>query len=364
MKLKEKTYSYEYYFDCKKKEVLNLVKLSIDFMNNKESMNTKDLYKLICHFYDMEIEIYDYLEYVNRKYERKFYKIIEIPIDKVTIDSGSEGHGRDFSWWTQNYQRMIKAFSNKFTPLKEEYTIEEVKELIKEGEIYPVYPFGRKTKKKANNIKDDIKYLLSYQSKDLSCDDEYFDYIVYSLLEKIKIKNLLEKIRVFITTLKLNSVLDPDKYYNEIETYEEEADMLISVFNNVNNGKGIQNTALEIVLEYLRNLPNVENLYEEISIDQIINVFSVLDYEKDKQLCDEIQNLVISLGEDELCYMMAANIDWVDKKKMGEIVIKSGNPDMNYYFMTDVDGADIEKHKEVILNSEFTDDYILERIKK
>ena len=69
------------------------------------------------------------------------------------------------------------------------------------------------------------------------------------------------------------------------------------------------------------------------------------------------------MDDQELCYEMAVNIDWVNKEKMVEIVIASGDPDLNYYYASSVEGADIKRHKEVILNSKHSDDYILERAK-
>lgn len=357
MEIKE---NRKYNIDSKKNDVLDLVKLSIQFINNRDTISAKDLYKLICYFYDVKIEIYDYMGYANRKNNTRYCNIVDIPTNVVTIDWGSEGHGRDFSWWTQNYQRMIKAFSVDFFPSKDEYTIEEIKELVDTGDIFVLYPFGRKTKKKFVNVKDDIDYLVSYQSKELSCDDEYFDYMVFSMLKEIKIENLLNQIRRFIISLKLDSEIDLDYCYDGIEVYKEEADMLIRVFNEKNDNK-IQSTSLDIVTDYLRRFNKEDDWYEEVTLEQIMNVFDKID---DVKLQKEIESLVISLKEAELCYEMASNFDWVDKKIMGEIVIKDGNPEINYYFATNVEGADIESHREVILNSEFTDDYILERIKK
>ena len=356
MKIKE---NKKYNIDSKKSDVLQLVKLSVEFMNNFETMSVKDLYKLICYFYDVKLEIFDYMGYANKKNNTRYCNIIDIPTNKVTVDSGSEGHGRDFSWWMQNYQRMVKAFSVDFFPSKEEYTIEEIKDLVANGDIFVLYPFGRKTKKKFINVKDDIDYLLSYQSKELSLDDEYFDFMVFLMLKEIKVENLLDQIRKFIINLKLNSELDLDNYYEDIEIYSDEADMLISVFNEKNDNK-IQITSLEIVFDYLRRFNKEVDWYEEVTLEQIINVFGNID---DVAIQREIESFVISLGEPELCYEMACNFDWVNKKEMEEIVLKDGNPEINYYYASNVDGADINRHKAVILESKFTDDYFLEMVK-
>ena len=357
MKIKNKI---KYGIDSKKKDILELVRLSIEFMNDRESMNMEDLYKLIRYFYDVEIEIYDYMEYANRKNNTKYCNIIDIPTNVVTIDWGSEGHGRDFSWWAQNYQRMIKAFSVDFLPSKDEYTVEEINELVNNGKIFVLYPFGRQTKKEFKNVEDNIKYLLRYRDKELSNDDEYFEYMVSSMVEQIKVENILEQIRRFIICLKLDSEIDLDSCYEEIEIYKDEADMLISVFNNTNDKK-IPVTSLEIVIDYLNRFNKEVDWYDEVNLDQIMNVFSKID---DVLVQSKIEKLVINLREAELCYEMASNFDWVNKDVMAEIVLEDGNPEINYYYASNVEGADIEKHRQVILESDCCDDFILERIKK
>ncbi len=364
MKIINKRQNYEYDTDYNNKDILIISKLIIEFLKNKENTNKKDIFDLLCYFYDIKIDNTDYLEYVNSIREVEYTSTVEIPTNKVVIESGSEGHGRDFSWWTQNYQICIKAFSSDFVVTKDEYTIEEVLEFCKSGEIYPIHPFGRKTKKKYNNISDNIDYLTKYVGKKLESNDIYFDFMVDKALTNIGVKTLIEEIRLFIIKLKLNSVIDEDRYYGEkIETFDELSSDLINIYNENVKGSKIEKTPLEIVLKYLRELPKGDSWYEEVTLEQIMNVFSEIDEEEERELCSSIEELVISLGEAELCYEMASNFDWVDKKVMAEIVINDGNPDINYYFASEVEGADIQRHKEVILNSKYTDDYILERAK-
>ena len=88
------------------------------------------------------------------------------------------------------------------------------------------------------------------------------------------------------------------------------------------------------------------------------------DYEENKELCDEIEQIAINFRYAEFCYELAANFDWVNKKLMEEIVLEDGNPEINYFYAINVDGADIERHKKVILDNEYSDDDILERVKK
>jgi len=112
-------------------------------------------------------------------------------------------------------------------------------------------------------------------------------------------------------------------------------------------------------MDYLRNLPNSEDWFEEITLEQIMNIFNYID-EENKKLCSKIEALIILLNNAELCYEMASNFDWINKEIMAELVIANGNPEFNYYFATEVEGADIERHRQVILNSKRSDEYLLE----
>lgn len=361
MKIINKRTNYEYDTDYGKKDILKLSKLIIEFLKNKENTKKEELYNLLSYFYDIKIDNTDYMEYVNSISEVEYTNIIEIPTNRIVIESGSEGHGRDFSWWTQNYQIFVKAFSSSFVPSKEEYTISEVESLAKDGTIYPIHPFGMRTKKKFINVSDTIDYLTKYNGKKLEESDSYFDFMVNKAISNIGIKTLIEEIRLFIIKLKLDSVIDEDRYYGEkIETFDELSSDLINIYNTNVKGNKIESTPLEIVMNYLRKIHDVDKWYEEVTLEQIVNVFNQIDEEENKELCSEIEALVISIGEAELCYEMASNFDWVDKKVMAEIVINDGCPDFNYYFASEVEGADIERHKQVILNSKYSDEYILE----
>lgn len=367
MKIINKRESYEYDTDYNQKEILKLVKLISIFLQDKENINKDNLYKLIKYFYDYKIDIEDYLDYVKEK--TNFDKTLEIATDIVIQHMNSEGHGRDFSWWTENYQRIIEVATKDFIPTKEIYTIKEIKELITNGNIYPLYPFGRETKLKRNEYKDDINYLLPYMSKELESTDEYFDFIFNKIMLEIGNDNLLNNIRRFIVNLKLNSIEDYNRIYSK-EDYEykknnnELADQLIVLYNNFDKDNQIKSEPLDIVIDYIKRLPNIEEQwYTEITLEQIVSVIDQLDYNIDKDICKKIEEMIISLGEEELCYEMAANIEWINKKIMAEIVIASENPDINYYYASEVEGADIERHKQVILNNEHSDNYILERAK-
>lgn len=382
MKIKYKYYNYEYEREYIGENLKTLSKLIIEFLNKKDNFEIEELNKIINSFYEITLEEKDYLGYINAKQNIQYEKIIEIPTNIVTVDLQSEGHGRDFSWWTENYQRMICAATTEFKSEKEEYTLEEIEQLIESKIIYPIYPFGRKTDKKAFYKKDNIKYLLNYKSKEMTEDSEYFKYMVKKELETIGYEEFIKQIKVFIINMKLNLDNYDDYYYEYNDEYDNEYDdekestisenervediqnELVKAYNsNIDNDK-IKNTSIEIVMDYLRKLKDMEFWFEDINIEQVINTVSKLKYPENKELCEEIEQIAIDLNYAELCYELAAYCDWVDKQIMAEIVINDGNPEINYYFASEVEGADIERHKQVILNNEYTEEYILERTKK
>ena len=368
---KRENYDYGIYYDMESNQAdtLKLIKLITIFLQERENIDTNDLYELIKYFYTIKIETKDYLDYLNQTKGTDFDKTVEIPTKRVVMDRTSEGHGRDFSWWQENYQIMIKAATKDFIPSKEEYTEEEINQLINNGIIYPLHPFGKKTKKKSNGYKVNVNYLISSITKELDNKDVYFNFMVNKILSKIGINNFLEEIRRVIISLKLDSIEDEDRYYDEedyeyLKIYDDLANKLIILYNNINQKNKIKTNHLDIVLDYLKSLPTMEDKwFEKIRLEQIIRVIRQLDYDTDKEVCDEIEKLVILLDDQELCYEMAVNIDWINKQKMAEIVIESGDPDFNYYYASSVEGADIKRHKEVILNSKHSDEYILERAK-
>ena len=359
---KRKKDIYNYY---KLENVYNICDLVVDYLTNKENININNLHKLINYFYDIIVEDNDYLEYFNNANNKNFTKIIDIPTEEVIQDMHSEGHGRDFSWWTQNYQIYVSALSDKFVPTKEEYTFDEIKELISQGQICALYRYRKETKKCQNIIRDSFKCMVKYPKAKITEETEYYEYMVRKALLEITLENLINEIRVFIIRLKFESQIIDFSYIEEKDgnkVKKKIVDKLITLFNK-NEKEKIKLSEVEIVIDYLKKLPNTENWYQELTLDHIINAFSFIDAEKDKELCKQIEELVISLNEAELCYEMASNIEWIDKEKMAEIVIASGDPYFNYYYAAEVEGADVKRHKEVILNSKHSDEYILERAK-
>lgn len=255
MEIINKRKNYEYDTEYNYVETLKLIALISIFLEQKNNITSKDLYNLIKYFYDIKIDINDYLDYLNQEEGYDFDKIVDIPTNIVIMNTESEGHGKDFSWWTQNYQIIIKAATNQFIPSKEEYTKEKLEKLIKEKNIYPIYSFGKKTKNEVSKEKNNIKYLIPYQSKKLESKDIYFDFMVNRICSRISNDNLLKEIRRFIINLKLNSIEDEDRYYSENEykilrIYDDLSNKLIVLYNSIDNKNTIDKEPINIIISY------------------------------------------------------------------------------------------------------------------
>ena len=102
--------------------------------------------------------------------------------------------------------------------------------------------------------------------------------MVAQIVKQIGLKTLINDVKEYIITLKLNSHITNDEDMSDLE---ETADTLITAFNQVQKDK-INPSPIELVLNYLRDLPYEEYWYDKINMEQIIGVISMLDYEKDK----------------------------------------------------------------------------------
>ena len=110
---------------------------------------------------------------------------------------------------------------------------------------------------------------------------------------------------------------------------------------------------IDKVIKYLNEilLFSAEKMYREMSLDDIVDSISSLNYDSDMELCDEVQELILNLGEPELCFEFARNVDWCDLNRISEVIIKSENLEINYLFLQYFEEINLKGHLNVILNS-------------
>lgn len=388
------------------------VNLSIDkvryFLENYDKLTNKDYYKMICNFYDIRLEDSDYIDYINYKTGNKFDRIIKLETDIINKDIESEGHGRDFSWWTVSYRLCLNVAVNCELENSDKYfTMDEIKELIKDNKIYPINCFGEKCDDRlyANRVKNDIDYLIKFEygrkNGQLSINDEYFDYFIDKIISMIDVKEIFAGIRSFIISCRTNLECYLNDYYfsenKETKRKLSEVNKLIDYFNEKisilsndqedNNLNLISKDPIEMVMKYLKSLFNTDKSqwYKDIRIEQVVQILEDIESDENKELCEEIKKIIIELGDPELCCMMASSgfiREWIDFDKMLEIIIDSedewvcydviedfnlddttrrrfiqviidsGNAELNYKIAKmDLPGIDIKEHGRVVIES-------------
>ena len=176
---------------------------------------------MICNFYIVTLEDDDYIEYINYKNNSDYDKVISIGTDVIFKDTQTEGHGRDFSFWTVSYRLYLKvAVLDELEQNDKFYTMDEIKMLIKEGKIYPIYSYCEECDYRLyeNNVKNDIDYLVKYEygrksKEQLSINDEYFEYFIDRILDNTLISDMFKSIRIFIIDVRSNLESYLDDYY-------------------------------------------------------------------------------------------------------------------------------------------------------
>ena len=77
-------------------------------LENYTNLSNEEYYKALSIYYDFVLEDKDYIDYINFKTGNKFDNIIKINTNVIDSYIDSEGHGRDFSWWTVKVRLCLK----------------------------------------------------------------------------------------------------------------------------------------------------------------------------------------------------------------------------------------------------------------
>lgn len=134
------------------KEVLNLLE------EKYSNIDPNRLFNVIKRLYNITLDDNDYLEYVNYTTNKNYDKVVDVKTSYVFSDIQSEGHGRDFSWWTVKYRLLFKAVTTKDFNAKKVYSYEELKELVDTDKVVLV---NRLTKEVSDTsrVKQDERFL-------------------------------------------------------------------------------------------------------------------------------------------------------------------------------------------------------------
>ena len=346
------------------------------FFDNYDRLTKRDYYNMICNFYDIRLEDNDYIDYINYKYSSNYDRVISIATDVINKDIQREGHGRDFSWWTVSYRMYLKvAVFGELENSDKFFTMDEIWELIKDSKIYPIDWYCEECDDRLyeNRCKNDIDYLVKceYGRKvgQLSINDEYFDYFIDKILSEIKIDNIFNAIRDFLVDSRNDLECSLIYYYDDYEDNSSdkklvEVNKIIDMFNekivsldreNDCDIEKISTNKIEMLFKYLNSLFNDDDSkwYKDITFEQVVSIICSLNYDENKELCDEIKKIIIGLGDSELCYEMFCNVDWIDEKIMLDLIIDSGDVDICYKVVTNYELDKVTRKRliQVIIDS-------------
>ena len=68
---------------------------------------------LLNHFFEFRFSKEDIINLINTYYGRNYDTSVKLPTKMELSDVSSEGHGRDFSYWTENYRVIVDAATSK-----------------------------------------------------------------------------------------------------------------------------------------------------------------------------------------------------------------------------------------------------------
>jgi len=159
----------------------------------------------------------------------------------------------------------------------------------------------------------------------------------------------LATIRNYILNLKLHLECSLNHYDCElVEGINREINLinnLIDTYNktitNCNNASILEigliyKNPIDIVINYISKLPSInkEEWYEEITIEQIVDIIVNTEYNKNKEKCRKIEKEIIDLGDSELCSELVG-VSWINSDKMLDVVgISFKENGQIYYFLS------------------------------
>ena len=168
------------------KKGLEYVKMYIE---SYQDMTDIEKYQLLNHIFNFYYNNEDMVNLLNLIKKTKYTKLVNIPTKMEISSTNTEGHGKDFSWWTvRNHYYLVCATLDSFSLTKENYSYDELMELINNKIIYPMYFYSKKNKRKIedkesykeikNFIEDEINGKLNQNLEEENVEAMDFEYII------------------------------------------------------------------------------------------------------------------------------------------------------------------------------------------
>lgn len=325
---------------------------------------------MICNFYEIKLDDSDYINYINFKTGNEFNKVIKLETNVIDSYMHTEGHGKDFSWWMEKLRLCLSvAVNGQLETTNRYFTTDEIKELIKNNKIYPIYSFYEKCDDRLheNKVEDDIKYLVNEEYGKMDIDDEYVDYFMDDVMGEVNLSEIFMIIMKYIINQKISLECYLEDWYFE-DGFKQKLDSinkLIDIYNerimSLSSGqeksKLISKDPIEIVIEYIKDLPNIDrnNWYQEIEIERIVQVMDMIDFDEQEELRSFLEQKIVDLEDPELCYLMMRDVSWIDLNKMLAVILDSEDEWVSYDVLNELsdqlDKDSVEKLLKIIIDS-------------
>lgn len=342
------------------------------FLEHCSNLTSRDYYKMICNFYDVRLENNDYIDYVKFKTGNQFDNIIKLETDVIDSYQHIEGFRKDLSWWTVKERLCLYVLVNDFEDTDKYFTIYEVKNLINENKVYPLCSFYQECDDRLyeNRVKNDIEYIIkTVDFGKLNIDMEFFDYFVKDVVNEIDLNEIFMFIRKYLVSQKIYlECYLKDCCFEDYDEEKENLDIVDKLIDNYNEkikllslddkNELISKNSVEIVVDYIQKLSNMNKCewYQDIEIEQVVKIISMIDYDEELDLCSKIEKMIIDLGDPELCYLMISDIDWIDFDKMIKVIFDSENEWVAYDMISNLsdqlDRDVIRKLIKIVVDSE------------
>lgn len=200
----------EEYTTSQIKEELNYIR---DYIDKYEGLSDEEKYNLLCHFFTFRLEEKDFIKLINLWHNKNYSKMIDIPTKMEEEYIESEGHGRDFSWWTiKNRTHLVCAVNQDFELEKGKYPYNRIMELIESGTIYPVYSYGKEISRYSTD-KEEYKKISCFIDNEIEVYKEDYES-TYSF--EIKEENIPLMMQY------INQRLKPTEIFKGVKEYLRE----------------------------------------------------------------------------------------------------------------------------------------------
>lgn len=225
--IQSKKYSSSYYVEEYKnlkelteelKQEKNSFEKLIENLENKDFSNVQ-FFKIYKDFYHWDAD--KIIELVNQN-KFKDCKLFSVMTDYYNGVQFSEGHGRDFSYWYEFYEKGVEFYASKDFKIEDrEYGLQELADLQKDGVITIVGVFSGKqldddermkrmrryikyknceTYNLIDNGRQSLGYISQYYTEDKIKEiDEKYPSIIQTIRENLSVEQLKFDYKIYMT---------------------------------------------------------------------------------------------------------------------------------------------------------------------